>query len=152
MKPITVLTQAGPLAASLHNGRERYRYFVRSVVDSAVLWGLHDGDGWVSLTDSQGYRNLPLWPSPVCARLCARRDWARCTAAGIDLHDFLTVWLPDMAALEMGVEVFATPLHNGFVVPARQLRDHLLAHLADPAWTPPGDAGWYDLPTHPGAS
>lgn len=152
MKPINALTHAGLLAASLQNGRERYRYFLHSAVAASVLWGLHDGEGWVSLTDRLGHCNLPVWPSPVCARLCARGDWARCAVAGIDLHDFLEVWLSDMAALDVGVDVFATPLRHGFTVSARQLREHLLAHLADRNWEPPGDAGWQDTSSHSGAS
>lgn len=152
MNPISALTHAGPLAASLQNSRERYRYFLHSVVQASVLWGLHDGEGWASLSDSRGYCNLPVWPSPLCARLCARGDWARCAAAGIDLPDFLQVWLADMAALDVGVDVFSTPLRTGFIVPAGQLRDHLLAQLADPAWEPPLDAGWQDISSNPGAS
>lgn len=152
MNPISALTHAGPLAVSLQTSRERYRYFLHSVVEATVLWGLHDGEGWVSLADSQGHRNLPVWPSRVCARVCARGDWAHCVAAGIDLQDFLRVWLADMAALDVGVDVFSTPFRTGFIVPARQLRDHLFAQLSDPAWEPPLDAGWQDVSSNPGAS
>lgn len=152
MKAIHALTQAGSLAAGLHDGRARYRYFLHSAVNTAALWGLHDGDGWVSLTDAHGGRQLPVWPNPVCARLCAHGARVHGVPARIGLQDFLDVWLRDMAALEVGVDVFATPLRPGFVVSARQCREHLLACLADRDWEPPQDAGWPDFPIHPGAS
>ena len=109
---------------------ERYRHFLCQAADTAKVWGLLDPSGWVTWTDPQGHAGLPVWPHPVYASACATGDWAGCLPAGIEVADFLEHWLPDMAELDMQVNVFPATGRRGLMVPALQLELQLREKLS----------------------
>jgi len=124
----------------------RYRHFVADAAQTARVWGLLDGSGWVTLADRAGGFGLPVWPHPAYAHACAAGPWAGCTPGCISVQEFLDRWLPDMAALDAQVDVFPTPRGTGFIASALELELHLRAELARIA-AAPASAGLPAFPT-----
>lgn len=116
------------LAAVLRLGAEaRYRYFVRRIVDSEVVWSLRSPEGWVLASDVFKRPLVPVWPHAKYAELCALGDWSGCIASEIALNDWAERWLPGIERDGRMLAVFPTPDDQGPVVkPSRLLADILL--------------------------
>ncbi len=100
------------------DGPDRYRHFVKSVVDREEAWGLYDDGGALSGLDD-GVEAFCLWPEQEFAAACARGTWAGSKPEAIPLEDLLEELLPQLMRDGVGVAVFPTPDGKG-VVPERQ--------------------------------
>jgi len=104
-------------------GPARYHYFVRSIADSQVVWGLFN-EGWAQAASDEGRRALPFWPESEFAEVCATSQWAEFKPKIIPLEDFHRKWLQGMEKDGVVIAVFPTPQERGvFVDPSRLTAD-----------------------------
>jgi hypothetical protein len=109
---------------------ERYNHFVKRVADWESVWLLGDDDGPVALADDEGRDYLAVWPHPRYAEACACDAWSGLGPRPIEVHEWVTEWLPRLAEEGSMTVVFPTPSHQGFVVPPSGMADDLRAELA----------------------
>jgi hypothetical protein len=102
------------------NGPDRYRHFVKSVVDRGEAWGLYD-DGWALSGVDAGTEALPLWPEQEFAEACSDGNWSGYAARPIPLSELMEVVLPELLDDEDAVAVFPTPDDKGVVPPIGEL-------------------------------
>ncbi len=86
------------------SARERYRYFIKKVADSQVVWGLWS-DGWALMGDDDG-EAVPVWPHPRFAEAFATADWKQYQPREISLDELLSKWIPGMKADRRKFAVF----------------------------------------------
>lgn len=117
-------------AVSALASHQRYRHFIGRVSDWQLVWGLRNEGGWVTASDSNGNPVAPFWPHPDYAIACAVGEWAGNSPASIDVHHFLSRWLPGMEKDGMLAAVFPTPAMQGIVVSPRQLQSDIEEELS----------------------
>ncbi len=117
-------------AVSALASHQRYRHFIGRVSDWQLVWGLRNEGGWVTASDSNGNPVAPFWPHPDYAIACAVGEWAGNSPASIDVHHFLSRWLPGMEKDGMLAAVFPTPAMQGLVVSPRQLQRDIEEELS----------------------
>lgn len=105
-------------------GPDRYRHFVKSVVDRGEAWALYD-DGWALTGVDGGTEALPLWPEKEFAEACADGNWSGYAPRSIPLSELMEVVLPELMEDEDAVAVFPTLDNKGVVPPINVLLDDL---------------------------
>jgi Protein of unknown function (DUF2750) len=103
----------------------RYEYFVKKVADRDTMWGLCDGDGWVTSADDSGNLHVPLWPHPGFAAACAIEEWAQARPESIDVDEWIEGGAAQLENDGLAVGVFPTPEGLGVAVSALRLKDDL---------------------------
>jgi hypothetical protein len=82
--------------------KERHERFIQRVVDSGVVWGLKDDDGWVTSSSTAEQTEeraiMPFWSDRAYAKQCAKDEWSSYEPTQIPLDLFLEHWLPGMHA------------------------------------------------------
>ena len=117
-------------AVSALASHQRYRHFIGRVSDWQLVWGLRNEGGWVTALYSNGNPVAPFWPHPDYAIACAVGEWAGNAPASIDIHHFLSRWLPGMEKDGMLAAVFPTPAMQGVFVSPRQLQSDIEEELS----------------------
>lgn len=108
---------AGILSLS---GPERYRHFIKYVVDREKAWGLYL-EGWALTGIDTELDLFPLWPESDFAALCATREWEGFVPESIPLHELTDILVPQLLRDEVGVAVFPTPDDRGVVPSLEEL-------------------------------
>lgn len=103
-------------------GEDRYRHFVKTVVDREEAWGLYQ-DGWAIACTNEGEAVFPLWPLKEYAQLCAIEDWEGYSPQAISLDDLTTALLPKLRDEGVLPGVFYTPSGKG-VTPSIDTLEH----------------------------
>lgn len=117
-------------AVSALASHQRYRHFIGRVSDWQLVWGLRNEGGWVTASDSNANPVAPFWPHPDYAIACAVGEWAGNSPASIDVHHFLSRWLPGMEKDGMLAAVFPTLAMQGLVVSPHQLQRDIEEELS----------------------
>ncbi|EOC0478187.1 DUF2750 domain-containing protein [Cronobacter turicensis] len=91
------------------DGKERYQYFIKHVVDWECVWSLKDATGFVTTEDKDGNLSLPLWPAEIFARKCAVDEWTDIPAISIPLDELMDELLPDLIGNNINVIAFMAP-------------------------------------------
>lgn len=107
------------------DGPARYRHWLERCADTGVVWGLRDADGWALVGDDDGKVHFPVWPDEAFAAACAVDAWSEHEPGSITLAEWLSAWLPNLAAQEWGVAVFPGPEGRGVHVTSDELRSDL---------------------------
>jgi hypothetical protein len=107
---------------------ERYAYFVKRSGDWEEVWSLRDDRGWVT-ADRDGQALMPVWPHPEYAGASAVDSWEGARPELIDLTEWLTVWLPELAKHGQQVAVFPVPSGAGVVAEPDRVRRDLEAEV-----------------------
>jgi hypothetical protein len=93
------------------SAQDRYKYFVRKVADSELIWGLVNNTGsWFVATSSEGETVYPLWPEREFAEAAATGDWSSAKSQSINIDEFIDSWLPGMQNKGEKVGVFWHPI------------------------------------------
>lgn len=73
---------------------KRAKEFIEQVVDTEVVWGLKNAEGWATSTSHQDEEIaiLLFWPSSAAAQACATQAWAQYKPGTISLAEFLENW------------------------------------------------------------
>lgn len=129
MTPHPELPQSQRDALLSSAGPARLKHFIGFVADCERLWGLRNASGWVAVADETGVPGFPVWPHPDYATACVKHAFSDSLPAEIDVHEFTEEWLPDMAAQEVLVAVFPTPLMKGVWMEPEELQRHLAEEL-----------------------
>src|SRR5262249_37757302 len=78
-------------------GPEGYKYFIKRVVDSELVWGLYC-DGWaLAEADGDSIKVFPLWPYEEYAAMCAKQKWRAFVPRAISLNELLDELFPSMS-------------------------------------------------------
>lgn len=80
--------------------------FVRAVVASSTVWGLH-GKTWARSDAAGDTEALPVWPDAVAAARCIAGPWADFVPRAITLPAFCEQWLSGMD--EDGIVAVVSP-------------------------------------------
>lgn len=94
------------------SGPERYKHFVKLIVDWEAVWGLYQ-NGWALAATSEEKTVFPVWPAEEYAALCAKDEWEEYEPSSIDLNDFIEELLPNLKNDGVLVGVFYTPNDKG---------------------------------------
>jgi lantibiotic modifying enzyme len=79
------------------SSQERYKYFIKKIVDAEEVWGLYD-NGWAlaGANDDLNQITFPLWPSEEFAKNCAINGWNNYKPEAIKLDNLLSELLPKL--------------------------------------------------------
>jgi hypothetical protein len=72
----------------------KYKLFIETVVNTGLVWGLQNEDGWAS-SYSNEYEDvevLPFWSHSAYAKACSSNDWENYKPTSIPLAEFLENW------------------------------------------------------------
>jgi len=109
-------------------GEERYKHFIKVVVDREEAWGLYQ-DGWAMASTDDGQPVFPLWPRDVYAKMCAIDEWMQYQPKLITLNDLLDVLLPKLNAEGALPGIFYVPSGRGVTPSVEQLTEELRREL-----------------------
>lgn len=72
----------------------KYKLFRQKVVDSEIVWGLANDDGWATSASNENdeVTIIPFWSDKAYALSCAKEDWSTYTPTSIPLDEFLESW------------------------------------------------------------
>lgn len=106
----------------------RYKYFIKKVADSSLIWGLYD-KGWALVGDKENIY-MPVWPLKEFARLCINNDWKSYKARPIDLHFFVEHMLDDLDMDDTAISVFLTNDNKAICVNKNKLKNDLYSEMS----------------------
>ncbi|SFD06647.1 DUF2750 domain-containing protein [Pseudoalteromonas denitrificans] len=94
---------------------KRYKYLIKEVVKTQLIWILTDEHGCVMLnTDDEDC--VPVWPNKEFAQAWATGDWESCKAKEIDLKKWHSHWTHGLEDDELAIVVFPNLEEDGLVV------------------------------------
>jgi hypothetical protein len=108
----------------------RYSYFVKRAADWQEVWGLRTDEGWSLGKDNEGRDLFPIWPHPLFAEMCADGLWAENKPRRIEVHDWLTSWLPQLLREGRLVSVFPLPQGGGIAVDPMRVKHDIEEELS----------------------
>lgn len=111
-------------------GEERFKHFIKVVVDREEAWGLYQ-DGWAMASTNDGQSVFPLWPREVYATLCAVGEWKEYKPKPITLSDVIEVLLPKLKVENALPGIFYTPSGRGVTPSVERLIDELKQELTN---------------------
>jgi len=107
---------------------ERYRHFIKAVVEGRKMWGLY-GDGWAMSETPDGHQVLPLWPGREFAELCVADEWSDYQPREIDLEAALGMMIPTLRREGVLPGVFFSNEHGAIIATLDELERDLRAEL-----------------------
>ncbi len=110
-------------------GPKRYKYLVRSVVESQLVWSLAGPDGWVLMGDAEDRELTPIWPYAQCAQAFAVDEWRDTEPRSIPLDEWLENWIPGLAEDERLIAAFPVPSGQGVIVSPDRLKQDIEQEL-----------------------
>lgn len=111
-------------------GQQRYKHFIKTVVDWECVWGLYLG-GWALASSNSGEQVFPLWPAREYAALCADKIWSGYEPVSISLEEMMDVLLPKLQTDRVLPGVFYTPTGRGTTPSVEQLVEDLKRELSN---------------------
>ncbi len=115
-----VLKRAGP---------ERFKHFVKRVVDEERAWGLWQ-DGWAFMVETNGPQVFPLWPAREYAERCRMGAWEAYEPEEIPLESLLDELLPKLRDRDVLPGVFPIPSGKGVTPTVEKLIEALRHEMA----------------------
>ena len=106
------------------SGEDRYRHFIKAVIDREEMWGLYQ-NGWAMAAADSGQAVFPLWPYKEYAELCAVDKWAGYKPRSIPVDDVIEILLPKLEKEHALVGVFYTPLGKGVTPTMDEFKESL---------------------------
>lgn len=76
-------------------GIERFKHFIKTVVDWEEVWCLFS-DGWALMANDDGTAVFPLWPAKAYAEAFVVGEWQDYEPTPIALREFTDVLLPKL--------------------------------------------------------
>lgn len=108
---------------------ERYKYFIKRVADTELLYTLIDSDNKFVLAEVESQILFSVWSAPEFALLNATGEWTSCLVHEITLENFEEEIIDQIAAGGWLINVFSIKGKSGFVVDfnefARDLSEEL---------------------------
>ncbi len=112
------------------SGSERYKYFIKKVVDNEKIWGLYQ-DGWALVEDKRFAKKLlPMWPLKEYAELFINNEWKYYHVKSIELEDFLENFIYKMQDNDISPCIFLTLNDMGTYPSYKNLIDDLRQELS----------------------
>jgi len=108
---------------------DRYKYTVKKVADSELIYTLAHEDGTWALAEVEGKTIVSLWPAVVYAQANATDVWANYQVLTISLNELLTTRLESFKENGFLINVFSKPNKTGFVVSSDEFRADLEEEL-----------------------
>ncbi len=112
------------------DGPDRFRHFIKRVVDEERAWGLWK-DGWALMKTGDGGSVFPLWPAREYAEMCCIDEWASYEAEEIELERLMNELLPKLDQRDVRPGVFPTPGGKGVGVSVEDLTKALKDELSN---------------------
>jgi hypothetical protein len=110
-------------------GEDRFKHFVKVVVDTEEAWGLYQ-DGWAMAITDNNQPVFPLWPAEEYARLCAVDKWEAYQTRSISLCDILEVLLPNLRKDGTLPGILYSPSGEGVTPSIEKLEDALREEMS----------------------
>lgn len=110
-------------------GPERFKHFVKVIVDWEEAWGLYQ-DGWALAANDDGTEAFPLWPAREYAQLCAEREWSGYEPKRIPLEELVNILLPKLEKDGVLPGIFYTPADKGITPSIDELQAAIKAEAA----------------------
>ena len=83
--------------------KKYHKRFIRDVVRSEIVWGLHSDDGWATSSannfeneEGQPEKLICFWSDEKRAGVCQKKFWQEFTPKQIPLTEFMENWLVGM--------------------------------------------------------
>lgn len=107
---------------------ERYGYFIRKAAEYEEVWLIQDHGQYVTLGDPEAHIAIPVWPEREFAELMLTAEWKDYEAVCMEVHQFLD-WLDTLRAKNYHVAGFPSSEWKSVLVPAAEMKNHLLYEL-----------------------
>ncbi|MGF6148650.1 Protein of uncharacterised function (DUF2750) [Kingella potus] len=93
------------------SNEERYKYAIKRIADSRVLYVLADDDeNWSLWSDDQGHTSLAIWPEMEFAKISLEEDGdVELSIFELELEMFLEEGIPWLMENNFGIALFPTP-------------------------------------------
>jgi hypothetical protein len=111
------------------SGEDRYRHFIKVVVDAEEAWGLYH-NGWAMACTDDNDPVFLFWPAEEYANLCAVDEWKGYQPRPIPLEYILESLLPNLRLEGSLPGVFYTPSGNGVTPSIEQLEGSLREEMS----------------------
>ena len=110
-------------------GPDRYKHFIKVVVDWEEVWGLFK-DGWALAADENSVSIFPVWPAKEYAGLCATGIWAEYEPRSFSLEEFKGELLPKLKRDNILPGIFYTPGNKGVTPEVDKVVEDLSKEMA----------------------
>ncbi len=95
---------------------ERYKYFIKRVADTELMYSLKSPEGNWAISEVETSKLFPLWSAREFAEQCLTSGWAGFEIEEIDINVFEDELLDFIHFQGYLLNVFPVGLHTGFVV------------------------------------
>lgn len=110
-------------AVNLEQPVDRYRFFIRQIIENKQVWGLFK-EGWAIGATSQGQHVLPVWAAKHYATACQSQSWATHQVMSLSLENFIFEMLPFAEKERVKLSIMMTPDGQSvFIEPQKVLLD-----------------------------
>lgn len=98
------------------NPQLRYKYLIKRVADSELLFTLKDSKGQFLITEVEGNKLFSIWSSKEFASNCIQGDWINYNPSEITLEQFQEEVIDFLEENNFLINVFSVGNKSGFVV------------------------------------
>jgi hypothetical protein len=95
---------------------ERYKYFIKRVADTELMYSLKSPDGNWAISEVEGSKLFPLWSANEFAEQCKLSGWLGFYIEEITLETFEDELLEFVHSQGYLLNIFAVGQNTGFVV------------------------------------
>lgn len=110
---------------------DRYRYFIKRIADSSIIWALKDGQGEYALSEVETNILLSVWSSEEFIQSCLQGIWEDHTPVCLNIKDLNNVLLPLVNEKGYLIDVFPVNNKAGFVVTVNEFVHDLTVELSN---------------------
>lgn len=116
-------------SVSMLDSLERYKYFIKRVADTEMMYTLVDAEGDFALDDVDNNTLLSLWPASEFAVLCATDIWSSFSIKELTLEEFEDELIDKIEENKWLLNVFSVGTKSGFVVDINEFAKDLSEEL-----------------------
>lgn len=95
---------------------DRYKYFLKKVVDFEELWMIKGEQRGFVLSDIDNQTLITLWSDEEYVKQCLIDDWSTYEPIKYSMHEFYELIMPIIRKHSYLIEVFPIPNKTGFIV------------------------------------
>jgi len=110
---------------------DRYRYFIKKIADSGMLWIIKNNDGEFALSEVESNVLLSMWSAKDFIKSCLNGVWEKYIPKSVTLEEFETELMPIIKSKNYLLDIFPVNNKAGFVVALEEFITDLNTELSN---------------------
>ena len=107
----------------LLNGKTRYEYLIKRIVDTEELWLIKLEDKFVLLADDNENEGIPIWPHIKYIECFICDEWKNAIPFSMPVNIWINKWIPGMINDKINIAAFPNKeLKAVFIDPNEHLK------------------------------